>query len=175
MSTTHTASSSSDRPTQPLLTGTANTIHPDPGPLIAADATMSNNITPTALSSLSESNIKAIFEKALEEYKEKTKVDLLKDPLVAKLQTCDTLDKFFAVLDAHVENSKKSTSDNPPADPLAPLRGQVEKFKKSTSDDIKSTEWLKPIIHVLSGFSDVIGAGAGLVNLIYMILLRSIL
>ena len=75
-------------------------------------------------------------------------MDLLADPLMAKLQTCDTLDEFLAVLDAH-----------------------VEKFKKSTSDDIKSTKWLKPIVHVLSGFSDVIGAGVGLVNLIYMILL----
>ena len=144
--TTRTASSSSDRPTQPLLTGTANTIHLDPGSLIAADAT--SNITPTASSSLFESNLKAIFEKSLEEYKEKTKVDLLADPLMAKLQTCDTLDEFLAVLDAH-----------------------VEKFKKSTSDDIESTKWLKPIVHVLSSFSDVIGAGVGLVNLIYMIFL----
>ena len=92
---------------------------------------------------------------------------------MAKLQTCKTPDDTLALLRGQVE--KQSTSGNPPAGALAPLRGQVEKFKKYTSDDIKWTKWLKPIVHVLYGFSDVIGAGVGLVNLIRMILLRSIL
>ena len=171
--TTRTASSSSDRPTQPLLTGTANTIHLDPSPLIAADATY--NITPTASSSLSESNLKAIFEKSLEEYKEKTEVDLRTDPLMAKLQNCDTLDDFLTVLDDHVGNTKKYTSGNPPPSTFDRLRGKVEKFKKSTSDDIKWTKWLKPIVHVLHAFSSVAGTSVAIVNLIHMILLRSIL
>ena len=174
MSTTPTASSSSDCSTQPLLTSTASTIHSDPGPLLAADAM--SNITPTtSSSSSSESNLDSIFKKSLEEYKEKTKVDLLTHPLMVELQTCDSLDKFLAVLDAQVEDSGKSTSGNPPDSTLDRLHARVKKLKKSTSDDIKSTKWLKPIVHVLYAFSSVIGTGAGLVNLIHMILLRSIL
>ena len=151
MSTAPTASSSSDCTTQSLLTDTASTIHSDPDPL------------------------EFIFKKSLEEYKEKTKVDLLTHPLMAKLQACDNIKDFLAVLDAQVETSEKSMSGNPPAGTLARLRGKVEQFKKSTSDDIKSTKWLNPIVYALQSFSSVIGTGAGLVNLIRTILLRPIL
>ena len=148
MSTTGTASSSSDRPTQPLFTGTANTIHSDPGPLIAADAVSEK---PPTASSSSEPNLKALFKDSLDAYEDKTKESLRKHPLTAELQTCST-----------------------PDDTLARLRTQLEKFKKSTFDDIKWTKWLKPIVHVLYRFSEI-GTNVGLVNLIYMILLRSIL
>jgi hypothetical protein len=109
--------------------------------------------TSTPSSSSFESNLKTIFEKSLEDYKKKTKVDLLEQPLMDKLQTC-----------------------NSPTETLALLRAQVEKSEESsTSGDIKSTKWLKPIVHVLSAFSFTIGAGLGLVNPIRMIFLRSIL
>ena len=103
-------------------------------------------------SSSSKHNLEAIFAASLVAYEEKTKESLRTHPLMAKLQTCNT-----------------------PDDTLALLRTQFGKFEKSTSDDIKWTKWLKPIVHVLYGFSDVIGGGVGLVNLIRMIHLRSIL
>ena len=96
-------------------------------------------------------NLKALFKDSLDAYEDKTKESLRKHPLTAELQTCST-----------------------PDDTLARLRTQLEKFKKSTFDDIKWTKWLKPIVHVLYRFSEI-GTNVGLVNLIYMILLRSIL
>ena len=126
-------------------------------------------------SSSSESNLEAFFEASLDAYEEKTKVNLRTHPLMAELETRKSPDDTLALLDAQVENSEKSTSGNSPPDRLALLRVKGEEFKKSTSEDIRWTKWLKPIVHVLHAFSSVMGAGAGLVNLICMILLRSIL
>ena len=99
-------------------------------------------------SSSSSSNLKAIFEASLNAYEEKMEKSLLKDPLMAQLQAC-----------------------NSPTEILKVLRTQVQQFEQSTSADDKLTKWLNPIVNVLYASSSVIGAGVGLVNPIWMILL----
>ena len=96
-----------------------------------------SHIPPTASSS---SNFQASFYAAMQEYKRKTKKDLLADPLMAQLQTC-----------------------NSPTEILAVLRPQVRQLKQSTSGDDKLTKWLTPTVNVLYAFSGVLGAGVGLV------------
>ena len=106
-----------------------------------------SNTTPTASSS-SSSNLKAIFEASLKAYEEKMENSLLKDPLMAQLQAC-----------------------NSPTEILKVLRTHVQQFEQSTSGDDKLTKWLNPIVNVLYASSSVISAGVGLVNPIRMTLL----
>jgi hypothetical protein len=89
------------------------------------------------------SNLQAIFVASLKEYEKKTKKDLLKHPLMAQFQTC-----------------------NSPADILAVLRAQVQQFEQSTSGDDKWIKWLGPTINVLYAFSSALGAGVGLVSFV---------
>jgi hypothetical protein len=103
---------------------------------------------PTAPSS--SSNLQAIFEASLKEYEKNTEKSLLTQPLMARLQAC-----------------------NSPTDILAVLRSQAENIEKTTSADEKLIKWLDPIVNVLSVSSSVISAGVGLVNPIQMVLLQS--
>ena len=80
----------------------------------------------------------------MKEYQKKTKQDLLEHPLMDQLQTC-----------------------NSATDILTVLRTQVQKFEQSTSRDDKLTKWLTPTVNVLYAFSEVLGVGVGLVNLIH--------
>ena len=122
-----------------------NTLRPQPSPRCT---TMSNTI-PTASSS-SSSNLQSIFDASLKAYEERTEKCLLKDPLVAQLQAC-----------------------NSPTEILKVLRAQVQQFEQSTPADDKLTKWLNPIVNVLFASSSVISAGVGMVNPIRMIFLRS--
>ena len=94
---------------------------------------------PTASSSF---NYQATFYSAIQEYRKKTKKDLLADPLIAQLQAC-----------------------NSPTDILAVLRTQVHQFEQSTPGDDKLTKWLTPTVNVLYAFSGVLGAGIGIVSI----------
>jgi hypothetical protein len=82
-------------------------------------------------------NFQVIFESALETYKEKTKQSLESHALFTQLESCDSP---TAILDL--------------------LRSQVN---PNANDGLK--KWLKPTIHVLHTFSDMIGAGVELVNI----------
>ena len=88
----------------------------------------------------SSSDFQASFYAALKEYMKKTKKDLLADPLMVRLQTC-----------------------NSPTDILAVLRPQVQQLEQSTSGEDKLTKWLTPTVNVLYAFSGVLGASVGLV------------
>jgi hypothetical protein len=90
----------------------------------------------------SSSNYQAIFDDALEGYNKKTGKDLTLDPLLRRLETCDSPDAILAMLQAQI---------------LLPDR------PKSGSD--KLLTWLKPTINVLNAFSETIGGGACLVSL----------
>ena len=88
-------------------------------------------------------NLKAIFEKAREEYTKKTKVDLTAHPLTAELQKCDS-----------------------PAAVVTILEDRIDEFRKSQSGDERLQKWLNPTINVLYAFSATLGQGIGLVNII---------
>ena len=100
--------------------------------------TSSKSPTPTKTAS----NFKAVIEKALKEYKKKTKQNLTAHPLAAVLQTCDS-----------------------PAAILDILQRQVDQFNQSRSSDERLQRWLNPTINVLHAFSDALGEGIGLVNI----------
>ena len=86
----------------------------------------------------SSSHFQATFYASLQEYRKKTKKDLLAHPLMAQLQACKS-----------------------PTDILAVLRTQVQ---QSTFGDDKLLKWLTPTVNVLYAFSGVLGAGVGLVK-----------
>ena len=90
----------------------------------------------------SSSNFQASFYASIQEYKKKTKKDLLTDPVTAQLQTC-----------------------NSPTEILAVLRPQIQQLEQSTSGDDKLTKWLTPTVNVLYAFSGVLGAGVGIVSI----------
>jgi hypothetical protein len=71
--------------------------------------------TPSTTSS--SSNLQAIFDASIKEYKKNTKTDVLAHPLMTQLQSC-----------------------NSPTEILAVLRTQVQQFEQSTSGDNKLTK-----------------------------------
>ena len=92
-------------------------------------------------SSTSSSRFQSIFNAALKAYKKKTKNDLLKYPLAARLQACKS-----------------------PGDILAVLQDKVDEFDESRSADERLSRWLNPTINVLYAFSSTIGQGVGLLR-----------
>ena len=97
--------------------------------------------TPTVTAS--DSNYQLIFDNALEEYKKKTKKDLRSHPLFSKLESCHSPDAVLSV-----------------------LREQISGFNQPHATDEILTKWLDPTVNVLHTFSEVIGGGIGLVNLV---------
>ncbi|KAF8262350.1 hypothetical protein EI94DRAFT_1786766 [Lactarius quietus] len=88
----------------------------------------------------SSSNFRVIFNKALKEYKKKTKQKLDAHPLAAQLDECDS-----------------------PAAILAILQDQVDQFNQAQSSDERLHRWLNPTINVLLAFSETLGEGISLV------------
>ncbi|KAI0297921.1 hypothetical protein BC826DRAFT_135232 [Russula brevipes] len=86
------------------------------------------------------STFDTIFNSALDAYKRRTKADLTSDPLLPRLQACDSPDAVLTV-----------------------LAEQFSAFTKSQGDDDKIKKWLAPTVNVLLGFSAVIGRGVSLV------------
>ncbi|KAI9443856.1 hypothetical protein H4582DRAFT_1042492 [Lactarius indigo] len=103
-----------------------------------SSAPSSSSKTPAA--TVSSSNFKVVFEKALKEYKKKTKHDLTTHPLANQLQPCDS-----------------------PAAILTMLQEQVGQFEQSRCADERLHKWLDPTINVLYAFSQTLGEGIGLV------------
>ena len=96
---------------------------------------------PTASSSSNQvSNFQLIINNALDEYKRRTKKDLLAHPLVTDLQSCNT-----------------------PSAILSVLQHQVQGLDESQRIDDRWTRWLNPTVNVLFTLSGTLGEGVGLV------------
>ena len=102
---------------------------------------MSESQTPFSASS-STSNFQSIFDAALQQYKKKTKKDLLAHRLTAQLEACSSPGAILAVLEEQYH---------------------VQDFIRSQSGDGGSNQWLNATANVLFAFSGAIGEGVGLV------------
>ena len=88
------------------------------------------------------SDYQAIFDNALTVYKRRTGKDLTSDPLLHRLESCDSPDTVLAV-----------------------LRDQIPGFDPSGNGDSWLTKWLNPTIDVLYNFSATVGDVVSLVRL----------
>jgi hypothetical protein len=86
---------------------------------------------PPAASSSSSSNFQALFNNALDTYKERTRKDLRDHPLAKQLQDCKSPDTVLVVLKQQLDQSR--------------------------STDERWTKWLDPTVHVLLTFSQAVG------------------
>lgn len=93
-------------------------------------------------SSESSSNFQTVFNAALEAYEKATKNKLLKHPLSAQLESCNSPDAILSV-----------------------LKNLVQQSDRRSSDDERLRNWLDPTVKVLYTFSATLGGGAGLVTL----------
>ena len=100
--------------------------------------------TPPTTASSSSSNFQSIFNTALEDYKKKTKNDLLKHGLTAQLEHCDSA---TAILDVLYKQP------------------HVQRFIQSRNDSGSSKQWLSATATVLCAFSAALGQGVGMVVL----------
>jgi hypothetical protein len=121
---------------------------PRPIPSSSSPQGPSYHHPPTAITTMSQnrpdisssSNYQLIFDNALQAYKKKTGKDLTSDPLLRRLESC-----------------------NSPHTVLALLREQVPGLSGSSSDGV--TKWLDPTVNVLFRFSSTIGGAVSLVSL----------
>jgi hypothetical protein len=90
-------------------------------------STMSQN----PLETTSDSTYDLVFENALKAYKKKTGKDLASDPLLRRLETC-----------------------NSPDGVLSALREQVPDSDQSGTHNDRLVNWLDPTVNVLLNFSD---------------------
>jgi len=90
----------------------------------------------------SSSNYQLIFDNALAAYKTKTGKDLASDPLLRRLESCDSPDSVLVV-----------------------LREQIPEFGQTGSGNHWLTNWLGPTVNVLYTFSSTIGGAVSLVSL----------
>jgi hypothetical protein len=84
----------------------------------------------------------SIFKAVLEDYKGKTKNDLLKHGLTAQLERCESATAILNVLDKQCH---------------------VQQFTQSQTDGGSSKQWLSATATVLCAFSAALGEGVGLV------------
>ena len=107
---------------------------------LAASAMSSTSQVPATMPS--SSNFQLIINTALKAYEKKTKRDLLADPLMSQLQTCDSSTSILAI-----------------------LQGQVDDLDQAQKSDERLTKWLSPTVNVLLTFSATIGGGVSLVRI----------
>jgi hypothetical protein len=88
----------------------------------------------------SSSNFQLIINNALDEYKKRTRNDLLAHPLAAQLQSCNSANAILAI-----------------------LQQQVQELDQSRSSDQRWSRWLEPTVNVLYALSSSLGEGVGLV------------
>lgn len=91
---------------------------------------------------ISSSDYEVIFDSALKTYKKKTGKDLTSDPLLRRLETCNSPDSVLAL-----------------------LRQQIPRFDQSGSNDQRLTNWVNPAVNVLYTFSATIGGAVSFVSL----------
>ncbi|KAF8487513.1 hypothetical protein DFH94DRAFT_29981 [Russula ochroleuca] len=82
----------------------------------------------------SSSDYSVIFDNALELYKKKTGRDLASDPLLRRLESCNSPDSVLSL-----------------------LRQQIPGFDQSGSRDENLTKWVSPAVNVLCTFASTIG------------------
>ena len=95
------------------------------------------------VASSSSSNFQSMFDTALNQYKKKTKNDLVAHQLTASLESCSSPSAILAVLDEQYG---------------------VQEFIRSQRDGERSKQWLKATANVVCAFSAAIGQGVGLVS-----------
>jgi hypothetical protein len=98
-------------------------------------------MSPNPPGTTSNSNYDLIFENALKAYKKKTGKDLTSDPLLRRLETCDSPDSV-----------------------LGALREQIPDSGRSGTRDDRLMNWLDPTVNVLLSFSATIGGALSLVS-----------
>jgi hypothetical protein len=89
----------------------------------------------------SSSDYDAIFDNALEAYKKKTGKNLASDPLLRRLETCNSPDSVLAL-----------------------LKDQIPGFDQSRSRDERLTKWVNPVVNVLYNFASTISGSVSLVS-----------
>jgi hypothetical protein len=90
----------------------------------------------------SSSNFQSIFDTALDQYKKKTKNDLVVHQLTAKLESCTSPSAILAVLDEQY---------------------CVRQFVQSQNDNERPKQWLDATANVICAFSATISGTVGLV------------
>ena len=93
---------------------------------------------------LSNPNYQHIFSVALESYKKRTGNDLTSNPLLPRLETCNSPDAVIALLQEQIPGFDQSRSDN---------------------NSERMSSWLNPTVNVIVAFSGSIGDSVGPVGL----------
>ena len=88
------------------------------------------------------SDYQTIFDNALTVYKKKTGKDLTSDPLLRRIESCDS-----------------------PGTILAVLQDQIPRFDPSGNGDNWLTKWLNLTVNILYNFSATVGGVVSLVRL----------
>ena len=89
---------------------------------------------------LPNSNYHHIFSVALESYKKRTGKDLTSNPLLPRLETCNSPDAVIALLREQIPGFDQSQSDN---------------------DSESLSNWLNPTVNVIAAFSGTISESVG--------------
>ncbi|KAH8980209.1 hypothetical protein EDB86DRAFT_3248075 [Lactarius hatsudake] len=97
---------------------------------------MSTSLQPSS----STPNYHPIFEKALKEYKKKTRKEISTHPLAEEIRGCGSIEAILTV-----------------------LQGKANELNKSQSSDERLTKWLTPTVNVLNALSATLGEGVGTV------------
>ncbi|KAH8999644.1 hypothetical protein EDB86DRAFT_3242654 [Lactarius hatsudake] len=97
---------------------------------------MSTSLQPSS----STPNYHPIFEKALKEYKKKTRKEISTHPLAEEIRGCGSIEAILTV-----------------------LQGKANELNKSQSSDERLTKWLTPTVNVLNALSATLGEGVGMV------------
>lgn len=93
---------------------------------------------------LSNSTYQHIFSAALESYNKRTGDDLTKNPLLPRLETCNSPHAVIALLQEQIPGFGQSRSDN---------------------DSQRLSNWLNPTVKVIAAFSGTISDSVGSVCL----------
>ena len=117
-----------------------------PSPASTRGRILSSSFPPSELMSqnppetTSNSTYDLVFENALKAYKKKSGKDLASDPLLQRLETCNSPDLILGALREQIPNSDQSGTRN-----------------------ARFMDWLDPTVNVLLNFSETIG---GVVNMV---------
>jgi hypothetical protein len=82
-----------------------------------------------------------IINRALSDYKKKTRKDLITDPLAEEIRGCDSPDAILAV-----------------------LRRKANELNQYQNSDERLTKWLTPTVNVLNALSSTLGQSVGIVS-----------
>jgi hypothetical protein len=99
---------------------------------------------PNSDKALSNPNYQHIFSIALESYKKRTGNDLTSNPLLPRLETCNSPDAVIALLREQIPGFDQSQSDN---------------------NSERLSNWLSPTVNVIAAFSGTIGESVGPVGI----------